>query len=205
MTVPFRNHPTLIFEFRKHTWILPGIDIMYLNMTFIVQSKPHTHYTISKQGAQSNSGERHKNKLWKIQPDKFTEANCCTFSFFSPCPLPLILLLSGWIFHRNTHDCHWAANKTSSPLPIGWRRHVTSAPRTKGLPEQCQEGKWGRREGAREEGWWRGSDHEEEDDDRSRWGGRVSGFWGELTHMWEDRAALLMGREKYNNLNKRGW
>lgn len=89
--------------------------------------------------------------------------------------------------------------QTSSLLPIGWQdmsplpliqsdSHNSALQRGGG---KGREGGWGVRSGVEEEG-----------DDRSRWGGRVNGG-RELTHMWQDRAVLLMGREKYNNLKKR--
>lgn len=114
--------------------------------------------------------------------------------FFQQRPLPLILLLSGWIFHRNTYGCHWSANKLPPYfLLAGKTRHL--CPQYKVTPAR---GRRGRMKGDGCGGGGGGRD------DRSRWGGRVN-CGRELTHMWQDRAVLLMGREKYNNLKKKGW
>lgn len=113
--------------------------------------------------------------------------------FFSKDPSPLILLLSGWIFHRNTYSCHWSANK----LPLDF----LLAHKTRHLCPWIQSDHNSALQRGEDEGWGVRAGVEEEGDDRSRWGGRANGG-RELTHMWQDRAVLLMGREKYNNLKK---
>lgn len=114
--------------------------------------------------------------------------------FFSKDPSPLILLLSGWIFHRNTYGCHWSANKLPLDFLLASKtRHLCpwiQSNHNSALQRE-EDGEWGVRAGLEEEG-----------DDRSRWGGRANGG-RELTHMWQDRAVLLMGKEKYNNLKKK--
>lgn len=117
--------------------------------------------------------------------------------FFSPQqrPHPLIFPLSGWIFHRNIKRA--ATDLQTNFLPYfllaGRTRHL--CPRfTKWLPQQCAPAKRGK--GGREgEGW----------EVMTEAGGEKEWMEGRaLTHMWQDRAVLLMGREKYDNLKKRG-
>lgn len=90
-----------------------------------------------------------------------------------------------------------SCKQTSSLLPIGWQ-DTSPLPFIQSDSRNSALQRGGRRGG----GVW-GVRAEREGDDRSRWGGRVN-EGGELTHMWQDRAVLLMGREKYNNL-KKGW
>lgn len=146
-------------------------------------------------------------KLWKIQPDKYIDTSIRQniTVFFQLRPRPLILLLSGWIFHRNITA---ATDLQTNFLPTSYwlARHVTSALNTKWLqqnvvspppplhPPSLSEGK-GK---GREDGGWR----KRKGTTEAGGGGRVNGG-RELTHMWQDQAVLLMGREKYNNLKKR--
>lgn len=155
----------------------------------------HKHCTshfYAKREKQCQSLDTQVEIRMKIQPDKYINmyqsTNCCVFQ---QTPLPLILLLSGWIFHRNTNGCHWSANKLPPDFPWHLCPVYKVTPTTVRSSEGKREGGWGGR------GWGGGGGR--------YWQKQVGrkSEWRELTHMWQDRGVLLMGREKYNNLNKR--
>lgn len=102
------------------------------------------------------------------------------------------------MFHRNTYGCHWAANKLPPDFLLAgktcdlcsWYK-VTPTKSAHASAEGKRRRRMGMRVGLETGRWWQKQVEEEE------W------MKGESTHMWQDQAVLLMGREKYNNLKKR--
>lgn len=133
-------------------------------------------------------------KKKKIQPDKYKNSSIRHVFSIEICLL--IQLLSGWIFFffflkKGTWWLPLICKQTFQ-LPVGWED--ISALNTKWLPQYppllyppfLSEGK-GREEGREERGW------------QKQLGGGQATRGRELTHMWQDQAVLLMGREKYRN------
>lgn len=148
-------------------------------------------------------------KLWKIQPDKYIDTSIRqnVTVFFQLRPRPLILLLSGWIFHRNITA---ATDLQTNFLPTSYwlARHVTSGLNTKWLqqnfvspppPPSSSLPIRGEGEG---EGGWRMA--EEEGDDRSRWG-RKSEWRERVNSHVTGPSCSVDGKREIQQPQKKGW
>lgn len=123
---------------------------------------------------------------------------CCVFFFFSKGPSLLPFHCLAEFFSGTLNRLPPICKQTSSLTSYWLAGYVTSALDYKATPttvRSSERGKGGRDGG----GGRRRKVMTEAGGEEERMEGR------ELTHMWQDRAVLLMGREKYDNLNKRGF
>lgn len=134
--------------------------------------------------------------LKKIQPDKYKNSSIRHYMCFfnrNPPSYPTIVWLNFFFFlKRNIMTAtDLQTNLLSTSCWLG--RHL--CPQYKMTPTKyppllyppfLSEGK-GREEGRQERGW------------QQQLGGGQATRGRELTHMWQDQAVLLMGREKYRN------
>lgn len=114
--------------------------------------------------------------------------------FFQQRPFPSYPTIVWLNFSQEHIRLPLICEQTSSLLPIGWQDMPP-------LPLIQSDSNSALQRGEREGGWGRGWRKRRKVFKEAGGGGRVNGG-RELTHMWQDRAVLLMGREKYNNLKR---
>lgn len=136
-------------------------------------------------------------KWWKIQPDRNIQTDqklLLVFSLFcwTPIKTPPCYPTIVWLNFSQEHTgLPLICEETSSLLPIGWQdMSPLPPPKTRWLPQRCSP--------TTQKGAAKGK----ESDDGGKVGEEEWMKAEKLTHMWQDRAVLLMGREKYNKPQK---